>query len=454
MRRSWTRKLAAPLFATSLVACSDGIGPGQGSVDYMDLALDFCNATGQFPVFFAYLNEGEGWTRVNGDLNRTFAFRASDKVGVAMVFTDGAGTYFTDVFYAKNEELEPLSGSACTEAIGTKTVSGSVANVADGDYAYVSMGLTTELVEPPPSTYSLFDLANAPLDLVAHSGSSQITGDVPDAFIIRRAQNPPDGSTLSTLDFNSAEAAAPAVNTVTISGLSASEDNLIDLYFSTATTFDQPIFLSSFFTSGTQTIYHVPSALTQAGDLHLLDVYGTTTSGVAVRGETQWYRNAGNRTVALGSHLSTPAISSLATSPIVRLRAQLPVQPEYNSFALALYEQIGTTTVRAVSVLGTAGYFNSPSTWVLDIPDLSGVSGFPTASGLASGGTSTNYQVFAYGGNLATFFGAPEEGSTMKYAARSSSTTTMMSLRADQVSGRKDRRAPGMTLGRRKLGVR
>ena len=452
MRRSWRRTIAVPMVVTSLAACGDSTGPGGGgSADYLDLALDFCSAGGQFPVFFAYLNEGEQWTRVIGDANRTFAFNASDKVAIAMIFTDGAGSYSSEFLYAKNEELEPLSGGACSESFGAKTVNGSVAGVATGDFSYVSMGLTSEFITPPPSTYSLSDLAFAPLDLIAHAGSDQITGEVPDAIIIRRAQNPTNGATLATLDFNSSEAAAPAVHTASITGLSSNEDNLIDLYFSTAATYDHPLFLSSFFTAGTQTIYHVPTAMTQAGDLHLLDVYARTTNGLAVRGETQWYRTAANRSVALGSPLNSPTVSTIATSPVVRMRTQLAVQPEYNSFALALFQQSGASTVRAVSVLGTAGYFDSPGTWQLDIPDVSGVSGFPTASGLQGGGTLTPYQVVAYGGSLETYFGAPPEGSSTKYAARFSSTNTMVALRGAETGGR---RMAGALLARHRHGVK
>jgi hypothetical protein len=439
------------LFAGSVIACGDSISPGPDSADYLDLALDFCDATGQFPVFFAYLNEGEGWTRVNGDANRTFAFRASDKVGLALIFTDGAGAFSTEVIFAKNEEIEPLSGGACTEAVGTKTVNGSVAGVAAGDFSYVSMGLTGELVEPPPSTFSLVDLANVPLDLVAHAASDQITGEIPDAVIIRRAQNPTNNATLPALDFNSNEAAIPSANTATISGLTSGEDNLIDLYFSTATTFDHPFFLSSFFTASTQTIYHVPSTLTQSGDLHMLDVYARTVDNLEVRGETQWYRNAGNRSVSLGSPLASPTVTEVDDSP-VRLRASLAVQPEYNSFALALYTQTGTTT-RDVSVLGTAGFFDSPSSWTLDIPDLTGVSGFPTASGLQNG-MQTPYSVVAYGGSLLTFFGAPSENSSTKYAGRFSSTSTMLALRRGSPANGGGRRGAGPRLAVRKVGMR
>jgi hypothetical protein len=450
MRTSWTRKVIIPLFASSIVACGDSVGPDP-SQDYLDLALDFCSATGEFPVFFAYLNEGEGWTRVNGDAGRTFAFRASDKVGVAMVFDDGFGTFSTEVVFAKNEELEPLSGGACTELVGSKTVDGSVAGVATGDFAWVSMGLNSELVSPPPSTFTLLDIANAPIDLIAHAGTVQSTGDVPDAVIIRTV--PASTTALAPLDFNSNEAGIPSANTLNITGLSASEDNLIDVFFSTPTTFDHPLFQSFSFTSATQTIHHVPSTMTLAGDLHMLDVYATTTDNQAERGETQWYRNAANKSVSLGSPLSVPTVTSIDDSP-VRLRTQLQLQPEYNSFALVTFTQF-TATVRSVTVIGTAGFFDSPSTWTLDVPDLTGVSGFPTASALQGGGTQTEYGVVAYGGgDLATNLGAPLENSSTKYAKRFSSTNTLLALRRGSGETRRARRDMRLHLAKRRIGVR
>lgn len=446
MRRSWNKRIAIPLLALSVAGCTDVIDPINGIQDFIDLSLDFCTGTGQSPVFLAFQNQGENWTRVNPNASNTFDFRASDKVALAMIFTDGAG-YSTEIVYAQNDELEALSGGACTEIAGTKTVSGSVANVPAGSLSYVTMGVGSALIEPPPSTFTLSELANSPLDLISHRGMSTLSGEIPDRVIIRRAQNPTNGATLTALDFAGTEAANVTSNSLAITGLSANEDNLIDLFFLTATTLDHPIFLSSFFTSGSQTIYHVPSTLTQAGDLHLLDVYAHTANGLALRGETQYYRIAANKSVALGSALSTPAITTAATTPTVRLRTQLPVQPEYNSFVLALFSQ---GTARTVSVVGTAAYFGSPSTWDVAIPDLSGVSGFPTASGLQQG-QLTPWQVVGYGGTIATYFGAAEENASVKYAARFSSLNTLMASRASD--GRARRQSP-LLLGRRTMGAR
>jgi hypothetical protein len=325
-------------------------------------------------------------------------------------------------------------------------VNGSVANLVAGDFAYVTMGLGSAFFEPPPSTFTLTNLANSPLDLIAHHGFLE-GGEIPDRVIIRRAQNPTNGATLATLDFAATEAAEVTANSLSISGISANEHNFIDMFFSTATTLDHPLFLPDVFTSSPQTIYHIPSSLTQAGDLHLLDVYAQTTNGGALRGETQYYRTAANKSVALGAPLNSPTLTTVSSTSPVRLRTQLAVQPEYNSFVVSLFSQ---GTARSVSVIGTAAYFGSPSTWDVAIPDLSGVTGFPSASGLQQG-QATEWQVVGYGGTLATYFGATEENSSIKYAARFSSFNALMASRAG--GGQARRQAPKL-LGRRKLGVR
>jgi hypothetical protein len=421
---------------------------GPGSTDFLDLELDFCAS--EAPIFLAFQNEGGAWTRVDPNGNQTFAFRAADKVGLAMVFQSG-NRYSTEIVYAQNDELLPLSGGACTEVTGTKSLNGSVANVAVGSFAYVSMALSTVIMEPPPSTFTLTDLPNGPLDLLAHRGSLLATGEVPNRVIIRRSENRISGTTMPVLDFASSEAQNPATNSLTVNGLVTGETNFIDLFFETATTFGHPLFLSEPFTSANQTIYHVPGSMTQAGDLHLIDVYGFTTGGSAYRGETQFYSNASNRTASFGGSLNVPTFTTVAASPTARLRMQLNAQSDYPAFVVALYDQTGTT-IRSVSVLGSAAYFESPLTWDLAIPDLSVVPGFPTASGLQSG-TQTTMSAVGYNGDIATYFGAPAENSTLRYAARISSQVALRALRSGTGAQSRQLR-PTPALAKRKMAGR
>ena len=107
-------------------------------------------------------------------------------------------------------------------------------------------------------------------------------------------------------------------------------------------------------------------------------------------------------------------MSTISTGSALRLSASLPSQTDYQSFASAVHRQ-GT---RIVSVTGTAGYFGgTPTTWVLDMPDLAGVSGYSTTFGLSSALNTESY-VEAYSGTIASFFGAFVEGGSLSFAGR------------------------------------
>jgi hypothetical protein len=264
--------------------------------------------------------------------------------------------------------------------------------------------------------------------------------------IVRRGLNFTNGATIPVLAFTAAEAVAPASNTVSITGLVASESNFLDVYFQTPTLFGailrgHSLYGAAFFTSGTQAIYGVPSTLTQSGDLHSLDIYAEASDGSSYRGHKQFYRNPSDKTAALGASLSTPVVGSIATTPSVRLRATLSAQADYNSFVNVFYIQGNST--RTASVTATAGYFGTVTNWVVDMPDLSGVTGFSSSFGLQSNQVTT-WIMEAYGGPFSAYIGGPSDGSTLKYAGRISDVATMQQLRASEGSPRHRRvlRAP------------
>src|SRR5688572_12414824 len=209
-------RAARTLFRISFVglwfgACVDSGAPPTPQLS--DLTLDFCATDA--PVFFAIQNEGEGWQRITGLAGHTFAFEATRRVAIAMTFDRGS-SFLTDVYYTTAEELLPLSGNACTEVFGSKTVHGSVSNVGTGGRAVVSMSGAEVNVAPPTTSFTLQDVPDAPQDLIAHRDANALATDVvPDRVIVRRAQNPIDGATLSDLNF-SVEAVTPVTSTLTI----------------------------------------------------------------------------------------------------------------------------------------------------------------------------------------------------------------------------------------------
>ena len=434
MRGSW----AAVAALAALGACSDGIGPDPVIVG--PLTLDFC-AT-ESPVFFAYQNDGGDWTEVEGTIDDSFTFEATERLAVAMTFDFGS-EMLTDIYYATRTELLPLSDRACIETFGAKTVNGTVTNVGIGDSAVVTMGGAETTVLPPPSNWTLAGVPNGPQDLVAHREVATIEGIVPDRVIIRRAQNPTNNATLAALDFSAGSSDALTVNLASISGLASGEDNYLDVFFQTALGTDHWLYAAPFFSTNSQAIYGVPAGLTQSGDLHQLELQAQPSSGERYRVVRRWYRDPANQSLSLGPTLNMPTISSLGTSPYLRLRASLQSQSEYDSFATAYFIQGPDNDLVSVFVTHTAGYHGgTPSTWSLDIPSDLDDAGWPIAAGLVSG-NGTQWFVEAFDGSLSDFIGAtPTENATIRWAGRTSDVVALRALRADGSQAERLRRRP------------
>lgn len=421
MRTRWIRTLVTPVVAMSLAACD---GTTEPSPELVDMILDFC--ADETPSFLAAQNEGGTWTRVAGDANGTFTFQATPKVAIVIVHQVGSSSS-SEFIYTSTTELQPFNNVACIETAGTKTLNGTVSGLPTGSSAMISMAGSFDYITSPVTSYSLTNLPGGSLDLVAQR-ESFVTSTVPDRVIIRRAQNL--AATIPVLDFGSSEAADFTTNVATISGMMTSDDNYLTQDFHTSTTQDHSITSNAFFTSSTQTLYHVPSSMTQTGDLHELSVYAEGSGGTSYRGETQFYRAAGNRPVSLGAALNAPTITSATPSPYVRLRVQLQSQSEYGSVVSAFFDQSTSSANRIVVVTATSGYFGTtPAVWQFEIPDLSSVSGFPTSAMLQSGST-VDWWVDAYGGSAAGFFGRPSDGTTLDFAGRASAINTRQQYRA------------------------
>ena len=436
MRRSWKTLVAAPLVALS-VSCTDGITTLDPTLD--EIVLAFC-AT-ELPTWFAYQNQGGSWTRVQPDANNAFVFDASDRVAIAMAFDFGTSR-LTDVYYTHVNELLPLSNKACTETSGTKTVNGSVSGLSSSETAFISMSSSTATASSLQPGWSLNDVVNGPQDLIAHREVGTLgASSTPNRVIVRRNQNPVSGATLPVLDFAGTEWQAVATNTLSISGLLSGESNYFDIEFSTATGTSHPLYPSPYFTSPSQTLYGIPSGLTQTGDLHLIDLNALATSGAGYRTVLHWYRNPANKSLTLGAALNTPSVQNITSTPYVRMRTMLQSQSDYPDFATAYFIQASRSVFVTVSAAHLGG---TPTTWTNEIPDFSAAGGYPTNAGLQSG-ASTEWVVEAFDGSLADYISAtPTEGSTVRLAGRSANTSTMqMSVVGERGAARAmlDRRA-------------
>ena len=398
------------------------------------------------PLWLAMQDGSGAWTRVNPNTtNNTFTVTlASGQGGFASV--DTVGEHFElDVFYMSLQELQQFAANAtatgCDDGIvepGTgKTVNGSVANVGGEEIASISLGGSSAGVFAASGTltFELKDVPEGAHDLIASRAT--LATLTPNKFIIRRGINPANGSTLPVLDFNAAEAFAPTTSQATIAGVGGDEATL----YSSLTTANGS---SAFFgivnnvQDGAVGYVGLPSDKLVAGDLQQAVVSAQSPGdGPDSRYSAFYFTSVANRTLTLGPKLA-PAVTSIGTTPTLRLRTVLPVQSVYDLFASADYSQ---DNGNEASIAMTSGYRGSATSWTLEMPDLSGLEGWQNSWGLAAG-TPVAYSVSAYGGFFSLIApGMPTDGTTYHYASHSGEfggtvSRSLMRQNADEVARR------------------
>ena len=427
---------------------------------------DFCTTT-DTPVWFAMQDGTGAWTRVTGTGSR-FQFNiASGRGGVAYVHavTDAmiserrsaakrmsaaiettmmlrnkaveirasrryaaqASRSMVDgfelsVFYGTQAEMNSQGTTQCLTGTG-KTVNGTVAGVTAPQSAMISLG--TSFASPPSgtTTFQLTDVPDGALDLVAARSSTNLTTfqTVVDKLIIRRNVNATAGSTLPVLDFNAAEAFAPATANISIGNLGG-DAAIIATSFVTATTGVAGASLFSGFGlgAGPFTYYGVPTAQQAASDMHFAFVAATPASETATTGRFTglFFKAPTDRTVTLGDNLPAQTISTAATTPYVRFRATGSITTAYNKFVEVTFSQSTAAVYRFVAIGATSGYLNNATTYDLTVPDFSGVAGWDNNWGPKTG-VLTEWTVTAAGfSGIGIVSPTPVEGSTIQAAIR------------------------------------
>jgi len=398
------------------------------------LAMPFCASS--VPSWFAYKNEGFAWQTLS-PVASTFTFSATAKIAVAYTFVRQNETDL-NVIYADRSELAAQSDRDCD---GAKTAGGSVVGATTGQSVRVAMGATVANATAAAPTFTLSSLYDRVLDLVATKGIITTSPNniqiAPDMVLVRRAQNPANNATLSPLDFGSAEAFAPVSNTVTIgNGITGDLFNVANTFWTGTNTYgaistSQPTVLNS-------TVYSVPSARMVAGDLHELQIEANQPNFFSGRVNVAYLGALADRTEALSPALSSPSVSTLTSTPYLRLRGQLPVQAEYPSAARFIYFQDGgAATDRLLFIVLTKGFLGATpsSTWDVVTPDFGTIFGFnPTWMPSTS---SVVYEADAFAGSGALLFGAmPIVGDVVKLAFRVQANNTLLRANAGALHAR------------------
>lgn len=392
----------------------------------LDLALDFCS--NDIPVWIAYRNQGEGWTRLTPTADGTVSFTATNDVSLAFVHQNGAD-YRTEFIHAANFELEDVSGLTCREESGVKTVNGTVSGVVGSQVSLVGMSYSSVYLSAAQTSFSLTNLPERPLDVVATRVNIVGTSQSADRIIIRRSQNFLNAASMPVLNFGGSEAVTPTAFGLTVSGVGTNEQAFIANYFtsqletSLLLSYSQPVL------NGAHTAYGVPGAELAQGDYHTAFAVVVGADGES-RGSQRYFRVPGAQTLPIAAAMSAPTVQQAAATPYLRLRTTAARDAQYGQAIRADFVQESSFSATSVAVTVTANYSGSGS-WDATMPDMSGVTGWQNAWGLSATGAPVDWTVTVYGGNPALLFGAPpNDGELVRFATTPGSLAPAGAARA------------------------
>jgi hypothetical protein len=405
------------------------VTPAQIGNGNIVLSVASCDPS-EVPIWAAAQNGTGAWTRI-ALVNNTFTFTIGTSGGFALVQRAGAGLH-TSVFYGSSDEFSSIAGgSLCgglNTSTGTKRLTGTTANAGDtAASATISIGgASTSHPTIQGPAYTLDSVSAGLRDLIAARVRPNANG-VPavQKLILRRNIN--YSASIPVLDFGSAESFNPAAQGIVPVNFGADQLYATGSFVTaangpTAPYLNRPVGAAAA-TNGGFGYAGVPDSLLQPGDLHALTLTATPANGSSFRVAMLLQHSIMADTtdsVTFGPTLNQPTVTSLATSPYLRLHAQLTSQSGYSGAARAGYSQ----PANSVGVTVTAAYAGgTPPNWTIDIPDLTGA-GYDPAWALKSG-TSVDWQVIAVGGSFLALMGAtPVDGARMVGAGVSSTSSS------------------------------
>ena len=345
------------------------------------VAWKFCDAT-DVPIWMAVKDGNGAWTRVNSDANNTFSFDMTQSTGgVTYVRNNSAGGFDVLTFYNTRAELMDLAAAECINDPATKNLTGSVAGLSGIQDATISVGGATAV--RAGNNFTVSNVPDRSLDVLAVRSTTDLgtLSTIPIDAILRRNQSYAANSAIPLLDFGSAEAFGLASAQYNLAN-TLGETVMIVNSFVTQNGSVGALSFGALLPSSTtaRTVYGIPSARTQAGDFHqlLATAYPDVNS---TRIAVQYNRDIDARTITFGPALTPPTVTSVATSPYVRLRASGNWMTEYPTAIGAAYSQ-GT---RSWTISASRGFTGNGSSYQLEIPDLSGAGGFMNTWALGNG---------------------------------------------------------------------
>jgi hypothetical protein len=371
--------------------------------------------------------------RLSADLQQTLLLRNRPTRANAYAASSLAGNFTLSIFYGTQAELNATGTTRCLAGSG-KTVNGSVAGLSSGatsqQSATISLGSASASASAQQLTFQLKDVPDGALDLIAGRQTTTINPNdftftiALDKLIIRRGVNAAANSTLPVLDFGSAEAFDPAQANLTLANLGTDIGYTITSYFTASGSGTTGAALSTFPSPGAGPFkyYGVPSNKQAAGDLHLAIAFAipSLTNTSQSRFAALYFKDPTDRTMTLGAAFPAPTITTAATAPYVRFRAQGTLPTEYNQFFSISYNQ--AQAGRNVAISASQNYLAGATTFDFTIPDFTAVAGWDNNWGPIAG-QSTTWSVTGYSFTGSFNTATPTEGSTFKGGSRNGTLT-------------------------------
>lgn len=352
--------------------------------------LTRCDGTVNVPIWFA-VQDGDGpWRQVMGD-GLVYRFRVeAPKVAYAFTISGFGATVVTVSFTTTTELLDDPPVWCQSASLGSKTVSGTVVGAIESDRTLIALGASrTSSLSLPFGSFLLEYVGAGPQDLLAFR-TRLSDGPGPSRGVLRRGLNPPDGGTLSPIDFLGQDSFEPPSARITVAGVEPGEFTAHDLTLRTGPGCGGIRLPASYPDGSDLIVAGLPDNLLQNRDLHEFYFIGETKAGpnaipTALRTVQQQFRSMTPQFVRLPTYLPSPAITTLE-GPYKRFQVSLALPGEYDQFWTFSYTD--PVNRREVTMKASRGWQQPPNV-TLTTPDFVAATGWMSswAPNPASSGT-------------------------------------------------------------------
>ncbi len=329
------------------------------------------------PIWFAYQDGNGPWIQVNPTAG-VYHFNITAAIG-GFAYVRKPGNTVIAIQYMSKAQLTagPLVFCGATTPT-TKTINGTAAGLASGDFAQIWMGQGSAFVSSN-GPFSMTNVADGVQDLVAyrHNTTADAQGNpTPDRGLIRRDQNIANFGSVGTVDFASNEGFDPVSATITLTGTAMGDQLSHSMNYYTGSCQVAGLYLRGGTVLPTLTAYGVPGSSQRASDFHGLSFgASTSTPGQPVTRSTRFVQQIvhamADMTIQMPAALPTPTLSS-PSAPYTRLQVTETIPADYQ--AGVSFQYADATNGHSVAIIASAG-------WTAGVPVTYGLPDFTSTSG-------------------------------------------------------------------------